>query len=115
MEPGFSSASVDACGHCVCLSGHYGYALTWKILTLNTDKVITGSVFYPADKDNPHICALSFSLWRIIANSASTLKSHQEGDTIQNEDQPTTSPKDISTNTPLIDTEDLIGHFVSSL
>jgi hypothetical protein len=52
---------------------------------------------------------LSCSVGRIIAPP--TFYSCQDGYTIKSAKQPTTSPKEHSTTTPLIDTEDLIVHF----
>ena len=40
VDPGFPSESKEKAGHIVGISEHVGHALTWKILTSDTNKVI---------------------------------------------------------------------------
>jgi hypothetical protein len=107
IEPGFPSESVEACGHIVGISEHCGHALTYKVLTADTDKVINRSVLRPADSNDCNLRAELIS--GEDTNTAPIIHSRENGNTIQNADQPTTPTADDSPTVPLIDAEDLIG------
>jgi hypothetical protein len=64
-------------------------------------------VLRPADSTDCNIRAELLS--EEVANTATIIHSHENGDTIQNADQPTTPPANDSSTVPLIDAEDHIG------
>ncbi len=49
VDSGFPSESTEGLGHIVGISEHVGHALTWKILTSDTHKVIYRSQVRPVD------------------------------------------------------------------
>jgi len=51
VEPGFPSDSKERLGHIVGISEHVGHALTWKILDVETNKVLYRSLCCPATDD----------------------------------------------------------------
>ena len=58
VEPGFPSESSEALGHIVGISEHCGHALTWKILTEDTNKVIFRSSVRACSTDDPNFRAV---------------------------------------------------------
>jgi hypothetical protein len=97
---------VEACGQNVGISEHCGYALTWNILSIDTNKVIKHSVLRPADKDDRNLRA---ELLCGEDDNVPILHSRQGDDAFQNAYHPNTSPPDHPTTTLLMDVEDLIG------
>ena len=57
VDPGFPSESREKAGHIVGISEHVGHALTWKILTSDTKKVIYRSKVRPFTVDDSNIQA----------------------------------------------------------
>jgi hypothetical protein len=57
-EPSFPSESKEALGHVVGISEHCGHALTYKILSSESDVIIYRSLLRPATPDdgNVHAC-----------------------------------------------------------
>jgi hypothetical protein len=107
IEPGFPLESVEACGRVVGIPEQCCHALTWKVLTAETNKVINRSVLRPADFNYCNIRAEFLSAED--ENTVPIIHSRKYDDTIQNADQPTTPSADHSPTAPLIDGEDLIG------
>ena len=60
VDTGFPSESKEGVGHIVGISEHCGHALTWKILTLDTQKVLFRSQVRPFSEDDADICAELF-------------------------------------------------------
>ena len=58
VDSGFPSESTEALGHIVGISEHCGHALTWKILTDDTQKVIHRSLVRPYSADDPNFRAV---------------------------------------------------------
>ena len=57
VDTGFPSESKEGVGHIVGISEHCGHALTWKILTQDTNKVIYRSQVRPFSMHDPNLCA----------------------------------------------------------
>jgi Reverse transcriptase (RNA-dependent DNA polymerase) len=58
VDSGFPSESTEALGHIVGISEHCGHALTWKILTDDTQKVIYRSLVRPYSIADPNFRAV---------------------------------------------------------
>ena len=57
VDTGFPSESKEGMGHIVGISKHCGHALTWKILTQDTNKGIYHSQVCPFSLRDPNLCA----------------------------------------------------------
>jgi hypothetical protein len=99
---------VEACGNIVGISEKCGHALTWRVLTSETNKVINCSVLRPANLDDGSLCAETELLSGKDANTAPIIHSRKNDDTIQNADQPTTPPADYSPTAPQIYAENFV-------
>ena len=55
VEPSFPSQSKELLGHIVGISEHVGKALTWKVLTDDTRKIIFRSVIRPCTASDPDL------------------------------------------------------------
>jgi Reverse transcriptase (RNA-dependent DNA polymerase) len=58
VDSGFPSESTEALGHIVGISEHCGHALTWQVLTDDTQKVIYRSLVRPYSVDDPNFRAV---------------------------------------------------------
>ena len=58
VDSGFPSESTEALGHIVGISEHCGHALTWKILTEDSHKVIYRSLVRPHSTTDPNVRAV---------------------------------------------------------
>jgi hypothetical protein len=56
-EPSFTSESKEALGHVVGISEHCGHALTFKILSSESDVIIYRSLLRPATSDDGNVRA----------------------------------------------------------
>jgi hypothetical protein len=56
-EPSFPSESKEALGHVVGISEHCGHALTYKILSSESDVIIYRSLLRPATSDDGNVRA----------------------------------------------------------
>jgi hypothetical protein len=86
IDPGFRSESVEACSHIVGISDHCGHAMTSRVLTAETNKVISRSVLRPAYLNDCNLCAELFS--GEDTNTIPIFHSRENDDTIRNADQP---------------------------
>jgi Reverse transcriptase (RNA-dependent DNA polymerase) len=77
---GFPSASREAVGHIVGISEHVGHALTWKILTADTNKIIYRSLVRPCTDEDPNL--------RAELACGETLDDDDGGDTEDNDQDP---------------------------
>ena len=105
----FPSESKEGYGRIVGISEHVGNALTWKILTEDTHKVIYRSRVRPADPDDPNLRAAMIGGEDSDSTPTNTSKfvksrhDNPEGGTVTgNANHPDTSA-------PVFDPEDLIG------
>lgn len=57
VDSGFPSESTEALGHIVGISEHCGHALTWKVLTDDTQQIIFRSLVRPYSVDDPNFRA----------------------------------------------------------
>ena len=57
VDSGFPSESTEALGHIVGISEHCGHALTWQILTEDSQKLIYRSLVRPYSLDDPNLRA----------------------------------------------------------
>ena len=55
IEPGFPSDSKERLGHIVGISEHVGHTLTWKILDVETNKVLYRSLCRPVTDDTANL------------------------------------------------------------
>jgi Reverse transcriptase (RNA-dependent DNA polymerase) len=58
VDSGFPSESTEAIGHIVGISEHCGHALTWKILTADTQRIIYRSLVRPYSDQDPNLRAV---------------------------------------------------------
>jgi hypothetical protein len=106
MDPGFPSDSAESYGHIVGISEHCGHALTWKVLTGDTEKIINRSVIRPFNSADPNLRA---ELLCGEEDSFPILHSRHNEVAITEADQPTTTNEDHPSTTPIIDVDELIG------
>ena len=116
VDPGFPSESREKAGHIVGISEHVGHALTWKILTSDTKKVIYRSQVHPFTVDDSNIRAEALDGEDDhLSNSNPIIKSHSLSNSILEDDEtkcPYTHDDPTTVNDhplPLVDPEDLIG------
>ena len=57
VDSGFPSESTEAVGHIVGISEHVGHALTWIVLTEDTQKLLHRSIVRPFTHDDPNFRA----------------------------------------------------------
>jgi len=97
----FPSESKEGFGNIVGISEHCGHALTWKILTEDTMKVIYRSQVRPCSKEDPNFRASIFTDDQDITNPIIKMRSSST---------PDDSTKEVlHVPTPIIDHSDLIG------
>ena len=108
----FPSESKEAMGHIVGISEHCGHTLTWKVLTVDTKKILFRSQIRPCSDDDPNIRADMHD--NAITNPI--IKSRQ-----QNKDTNIDTTTQLSGHTdqhadtsqvptaPIIDPQDLLG------
>jgi hypothetical protein len=99
-ESAFPSDSTESFGHIVGISEHCGPALTWKILTVDTQHIIHRSVVRPADKEDLNLRA------ELLCGEESVdpiVKSSHNDNTVGS-DQPSAESA-----SALVNPEDLIG------
>jgi hypothetical protein len=109
IDCGFPSDSVESMGHIVGVSEHCGHALTWKILTSDTNHILNRSVVRPYDPNNPNFRADLIG-GEIIQDDV--IKSRHDTldiTDIPNQSSPYPSVADTPSSSPIIDTNDLIG------
>jgi acyl dehydratase len=56
-ESSFPSESKEGLGHVVGISEHCGHALTYKVLTADSEVIIYWSLLRPATPDDDNLCA----------------------------------------------------------
>ena len=107
VDTGFPSESKEGVGHIVGISKHCGHALTWKILTQDTNKVIYHSQVHPFSMHDPNLCAdLLCGEDDPPSVCAPIIKSchvPEDGETKQTTTPDSTSPA------PVFNPEDLVG------
>ena len=107
VDTGFPSESKEGVGHIVGISEHCGHALTWKILTQDTNKVIYRSQVRPFSMHDPNLCAdLLCGEDDPPSVCAPIIKSRhvpEDGETKQTTTPDSTSPA------PVFNPEDLVG------
>ena len=120
-DPGFPSESREGVGYIVGISEHVGNALTWKILTSDTKKVIYRSQVRPFTDQDPNLRAelfegeddhdtpVSDSSPDPVIKSRSDVQI-DKGFKQSDANPPNKSPQEESqTGPPLFDPEDLVG------
>jgi hypothetical protein len=101
------SAFVEAAGHIVGISDHFGHALTYKFFNPFTQKVIHCSLICPADTLDPNLCV---ELLGGESEAVTTPVSHsRRDDMLLDPKQPSTQDSVDSTVTPIISPEELVG------
>ena len=97
-ENTFPSESKEGVGHIVGISEHVGPMMTWKVLTVDTHKVLYRSQLRPYDPDDANLRADLFG----GEDDATTPKIiHSRSDTGEHESE--------QTNTPIFSPHDLVG------
>jgi hypothetical protein len=105
-ESSFPSDSVESCGHIVGISEHCGPALTWKILTQDTQHVIHRSLVRPTEGSDPNLRA---ELLCGEENVDPIVKSSHYDDNIEISDQLVAESEAKLSSAALVSPEDLIG------
>ncbi len=128
-DSGFPSESKEGIGHIVGVSESVGHALTWKILTEDTKKVIYRSQVRPFNENDTNLHAdmldgegdhTPFQFVRLRSKSrverskhngtTIELESDGEQDDVSETEDSTSEASDSGTNsTPIFDPEDLVG------
>ena len=113
MESGFPSESKEGLGNIVGISEHCGHALTWKVLTSDTQSIIYRSLVRPVTSDDPNLRASMFRGEELHHNVDPIIKSRHDFD-IKDESKPTDTthgePLDVKKPPPAVfNPEDLIG------
>jgi Reverse transcriptase (RNA-dependent DNA polymerase) len=112
VEVDFPSNSPEEVGHIVGISEHCGHAMTWKLLTEDTQVVIHRSLVRPFSLDDPNIRADMFGGEEDAINKDPIIKSCPNSI-----DGPTTNqvipsidhPNDTNESKPVFNPEDLVG------
>ena len=118
MDTGYPSESTEGVGHIVGISDHCGHALTWQILTSDTNCIIFRSLVRPYHDNDPNLRAdlLGGETFHNVTNPI--IKSRHDNDIIiesnpistsngetNGEQEPQLSPPP----PPIINPEELIG------
>ena len=103
---GFPSESREGVGRIVGISEHVGNALTWKILTDDTQRIIYRSQVRPHNEEDPNVRANLFGGETDPTTSDPIIKSRfddgmRDGEVSKQSDQ--------TTLTPIVNPEDLVG------
>ena len=109
IEPSFPSDSVEEMGYVVGISEHCGHALTWKILTCDTKRVINRSIVRPFDPSNANIRADSLG-----GEMVHIIKSRNDSDNISDNSNQISTPianaeEENTLSMALVNPEDLVG------
>jgi hypothetical protein len=112
-ESHFPSESREGIGHIVGISEHVGNALTWKILTEDTHKVLYRSQVRPYSPSDPNLRPSNFDSLRgeiddpVIKSRHPNLSKYDSGAEIPSGDPPNVfSPEDLVGRTFLMDKQD---------
>ena len=109
VDSGFPSESTEAMGHIVGISEHCGHALTWKILTDDTQKVIYRSLVRPYSADDPNFRAVMSGGEEDGVIGDPIIKSKTLSSDLTNHDITTQDPPPPSQPPPVFNPEELIG------
>jgi hypothetical protein len=104
----FPSESKEATGYIVGISEHCGPALTWKILTSDTHKIIYRSQVRSCSDADPNICADMFGGEDDTPISDPIIKSRQVATSTEN-GEASNAVGASETTTPVFNPEDLVG------
>jgi hypothetical protein len=104
----FCSYSKESLGHIVGISKHCGHALTYKILTSDTEHIIYHSLLRPVTPTDANLRAGMFEGEQGTHNGNPIIKSRHDFD-IMEDSKPTDAAASASPP-PVINPEDLIGH-----
>ena len=111
VDTGFPSESKEGVGHIVGISEHCGHALTWKILTMDTQKVLFRSQVRPFSEDAANLRAELFGGEddTPLCTDPIIKSRHASGD---GESKQATTPAAQGTDqdtSPIFNPEDLVG------
>jgi Reverse transcriptase (RNA-dependent DNA polymerase) len=114
VDSSFPSDSREAVGHIVGISEHVGNALTWKILTSDTKKLIFRSQVRPYDSEAPNYRAdvsggEDSPIVDPVIKSRHVLSPSDNGETIQDDAVTGEVEYDVDVCPPVFNPEDLIG------
>jgi hypothetical protein len=98
VDSSFPSESSEATGHIVGISEHCGHALTWIILTVDTQRLIYRSLVRPCTEEDPNL--------RAVTNHKNNDNMDDSTDTIIKSKDNSAFPE---SNTPVFNPSDLIG------
>ena len=80
VDVDFPSDSPEAVGHIVGISEHCGHALTWKILTVDSNSVIFRSLVRPFSSEDPNLRAEMLGGEKSDQNPTPIIKSRDDSD-----------------------------------
>jgi hypothetical protein len=106
-ESSFPSESKEALGHIVGISEHCGHALTYKVLSSESDVIIYRSLLHPATPDDANVRAC-MSGWESPTH-VGPLKDQSSMDKSTLASTPTDEVNAESPPSPIFNPEDLIG------
>ena len=110
VNSGFPSESSEALGHIVGISEHCGHALTWKILTDDTQQIIYRSLVRPFSNDDPNFRAvMSDGESADGAINDPIIKSRNDPDLVSHDITEPLTDKVPTPQVPVFDPEDLVG------
>jgi hypothetical protein len=106
-EPSFPSESKEALGHVVGISEHCGHALTYKVLSAESDVILYHSLLSPATPDDDKVRACKSGGESLTHNGPLKDRSNLDQSKLAStpNDETTAEP----TPTPVFKPEDLIG------
>jgi len=113
VDVDFPSDSPEAVGHIVGISEHCGHALTWKILTADSNTIIFRSLVRPFSSDDPNLRAEMLGGEESDLNPAPIIKSRHDSDHDSNHISTTVDNDEDKANTEppsaVFNPEDLVG------